>query len=192
MENAPQGMNASQALRMYGVLWLSSFFFAVGASVACSAFTVPYFQVVNVQLAITFAFALISATLHAILLVLLILGGQFRTALTNLFVAILFALLALAPVAAFQLWGALFGIDIAEQSFMMKGFADTLTWAASGATGAFSGFGDAGAAAATTQWTPMALYLSLISALLALFSVAQGMWAARDSAWEGEDPRTPF
>ncbi|MGP0093591.1 MAG: hypothetical protein ACLPKB_27165 [Xanthobacteraceae bacterium] len=122
-----QNFSPMQAFRTYASMWIFNFIMALFAALAANAaHGVPLPQVVNALLSITLFTTYLALAIYALIVVLLVISGQFGMAVGVLFAGLFVALLPFAPVSAFSHYAWLGKLSISE-SFVYNDFVALVT-----------------------------------------------------------------
>ncbi len=116
------------AFQTYAYSWVFNFAISImGALIANGIWSVPLFQVVNVNLSIALFFAIAALVINVLVLVIGVLSGQAGAAAMSLFGVLLSCLVPFAPIAAYELYAWLGGLNVAQQSFVYDDFMTLFT-----------------------------------------------------------------
>jgi hypothetical protein len=133
--SSTSGYSYASAIRDFGMYWLRLFGISMfGAIVANGIFSVPLFQVVNVNLSMAIFVGAALAVFYGLLILYAVWNSVFAAVPSILFGALLTVFIPFSPIAAYQLYAWIGGLAIHEQSFVYDGFmtvfADTIKWLA--------------------------------------------------------------
>jgi hypothetical protein len=101
-----------------------------GAAVANGLYSVPFYQVVNVNLSVSVFMAYAGVALSGIALIVCVLTGAWRGAFSSVVGVLLSLLLPFAPIAAYQVYGWLGGLAVSGDSFVYDNFMSLFATAA--------------------------------------------------------------
>lgn len=130
-EGALSSFGFGQALQQYAFAWVFNFFVTTfGAIVANGIFSVPLYQVVNVNLSIAIFVMLVLLAIYGVGFVFALVSMNFSAVVVLLFGSVLAILIPFAPIAAFQIYAYFGSLSVGGESFIYDGFMESFAVAA--------------------------------------------------------------